>query len=58
MKPEEVKRNLGKPVQYNGSEYTLNACILRTGFYYQAELLSGNSVLIVGLDKVSVVSSK
>jgi hypothetical protein len=60
MKIEEVKPNLNRKVQYNGSEYILNACILRktTGFYYQAELLSGNSVLIVGLDKVEVVNSK
>lgn len=60
MQVEEVKRNAGKLVEYNGIKgvYKLTACILRwnkEGFFYQAELLDtkhGNSVLIVKLEDV------
>ena len=56
MNIEEVKRNMNRPVTYEGSKYTLTGCILRKSdkFYYQAELLdvNKNSVLIVRLEKV------
>jgi hypothetical protein len=58
MKPEEVKKNIGRKVLYNDSEYTLTACILRQNNYYQAELSEGRSVLIVELEKVRVINSK
>ncbi len=60
MKIEEVKQNLGKFVEFNGTKgvYKLTACILRrneAGFFYQAELLDikhGASVLVCKLEDV------
>lgn len=51
MNISEVKRNLGRKVKYNDTEYLFTGCTLRkdeNGFYYQAEIkdLSAKSALI------------
>lgn len=63
MKIEEVKKNAGKMVEYNGIKgvYKLTACILRwneAGFFYQAELLDtkhGRSLIICKLEDVRAI---
>lgn len=60
MNISEIKRNLGKKVLYDSSEYVLTGCTIRrniiTGqFYYQAELQdveANSSLIITALDKV------
>ena len=62
MKIEEVKRNLNKPVVYNGVKgvYKFTACIIRkeeNEYYYQAEVADtkqGNSVSICELKDIQV----
>lgn len=41
MDISKVKRNLGRKILYNDTEYVLSACIIRIseeGFFYQAEI--------------------
>lgn len=52
MDISQVKKNLGRKVVYNGTEYLFSGCIIRLneyGFYYQAELhdLKANSSVII-----------
>ena len=60
MKIQDVKKNLNKPVKYDGSDYILTACIIRkderNNFVYTAELMDikqKNSVIISRLDDVT-----
>lgn len=61
MKPEEIKAALNKPVKFRSElagfegEFILTGAIFRKNeksFYYQAELTSGNHVLIAKLDEI------
>lgn len=61
MKPEEIKGALNKPVKFRSElagfevEFILTGAIFRKnekGFYYQAELTSGNHVLVAKLDEI------
>lgn len=59
MDISQVKKNLGRKVVYNGTEYLFSGCIIRpdeqNGFYYQAELQdlkANNSVIICALPEV------
>lgn len=59
MDISQVKKNLGRKVVYNGTEYLLSGCIIRpdeqNGFYYQAELQdlkANSSVIICALSEV------
>lgn len=59
MKIEEVKKHMARniKVDYDGSKYTINACILKIikgEWSYQLELkdLRVNSVLIVPMERV------
>lgn len=52
MDISQVKKNLGRMVVYNGTEYLFSGCIIRPnehGFYYQAELqdLKANSSVVI-----------
>lgn len=53
MDISQVKKNLGRKVIYNETEYLFSGCIIRPdeqhGFYYQAELqdLKANSSVII-----------
>lgn len=60
MRIEQVKANMGKPVRYGDSIYTLTACIMRLGkqgLFYQAEILDKhkNSVIICRLGDLGVI---
>ncbi len=61
MDISRVKINLGKKVIYNGVEYLLSACIIRSneiGYFYQTELkdlAANSSVVICCLDDVSEI---
>ncbi len=61
MKPEEIKGALNKPVKFRSElagfegEFILTGAIFRKnekGFFYQAELTSGNHVLIAKLEEI------
>ena len=57
MELADVKRNMNKPVWYQGNRYLLTGCMLRRGgdgFYYQAELYErqARAVLICKLEDV------
>ena len=61
MKPEEIKAALNKPVKFRSElagfegEFILTGAIFRKnekGFFYQAELTSGNHVLIAKLEEI------
>ena len=56
----DVKQSLGKPVTYDGHQYTMTAYILRytdKGLMHEAELLdkNKNSVVVAALEKVKTV---
>lgn len=66
MRVEEVRAALGRPVQFRSvklacdSVYVLTGCILRRGtdgFYYQAELTRGRTVIVASLDDIERVQA-
>ena len=60
MRLQDVREQLNRPVEYQGTEYQFTACILRKAgelWKYSAELkdVKANSVVIVPLEEVMLL---